>query len=184
MKKANILIAIAAVSMLAFGFMYQPSPSVKVTGNTGTNVGDKAPELNLKDPNGKDISLAAINKNAFVLVDFWASWCPPCRRENPAVVKAYQAYSTKKFKGGASFTIYSVSLDNNPKAWAAAIEKDGLSWANHVSDLKQWESIAASIYGVESIPTNFLLDNNGVIIAKGLRGESLTNELDKWVVKN
>ncbi len=185
MKKVNIFLGLAAVAVVAFGFIYQPSTdgAVKVTGNTGTNIGDKAPEIILKNPEGKEIRLSTVNKDMYVLIDFWASWCRPCRRENPAVVAAYKAYNGKKFIGGASYTVFSVSLDANPKDWTNAIAQDGLVWAHHGSDLKQWASDAAALYGVESIPTNFLVDNKGIIVAKNLRGEALEAELQKWAVK-
>jgi thiol-disulfide isomerase/thioredoxin len=106
-----------------------------------------------------------------VLLDFWASWCGPCRAENPNVVEAYNKYKDK------GFTIYSVSLDDNKDKWQQAIQADGLSWPNHVSDLKRWESIAARDYGIEAIPTNFLLDKEGKIIARDLRGAELDAKL-------
>jgi thiol-disulfide isomerase/thioredoxin len=177
MKKINVLLVLAAFSVLAFGFIYtKPSKESYQSGNTvGTNIGNKAPELNYKNPDGKEIALSSL-KGKVVLIDFWASWCGPCRGENPNVVAAY-----KKFKNGKGFEIYSVSLDQNKEAWIKAIKADNLLWPSHVSDLKFWSSEGAQKYGVNSIPTNFLIDKDGIIIAKGLRGEALDNELDKWV---
>ncbi|QEM07496.1 AhpC/TSA family protein [Mucilaginibacter rubeus] len=134
-------------------------------------LGATAPEFAEADTAGKMVSLSSF-RGKYVLIDFWASWCGPCRRENPNVVKAYNAYK------GKNFTILGVSLDrpNAKDKWLAAIHKDGLTW-NHVSDLKFWDSKAADLYAVRGIPQNFLLDPNGKIIGKNLRGEDLENKL-------
>lgn len=136
----------------------------------GAVIGKPAPELNFPNPEGKNIALSSLKGNV-VLLDFWASWCGPCRMENPNVVKLYNAYKDK------GFTIYSVSLDNNKTKWLNAIQADGLIWPNHVSDLGGWNSVAAAIYGVNSIPQTYLIDANGIIIASGLRGEALAQKL-------
>lgn len=130
-----------------------------------------APEFAQADTNGNMVKLSSF-RGKYVLVDFWASWCGPCRAENPNVVKAFNQYKDK------NFTILSVSLDR-PGAkdkWLAAIHKDGLAW-NHVSDLKFWDNEAAKLYGVQAIPQNFLLDPEGHIIGKNLRGEDLAAKL-------
>ena len=148
----------------------------------GLNLGNQAPEISLKNPYGTVIDLSSL-RGKLVLIDFWASWCGPCRYENPAVVKAYNLYKDKKFKNGNGFTIYSVSLDANIEAWKKAIEKDGLTWENHVSDLKGWNSEAAAKYRITSIPGNYLINEKGLVINKNLRGEELLNALDKLTTK-
>jgi len=137
-----------------------------------TAIGTNAPEIDLETPEGAKLSLKSL-RGKYVLVDFWASWCGPCRGENPNVVKAYNQFKDK----GKGFTIYSVSLDNAKPNWTKAIAADGLAWPNHVSDLKGWQSSAAAAYGVQSIPASFLLDPNGKIIGKNLRGPALEAKL-------
>lgn len=134
-------------------------------------VGAMAPDINLSTPEGKQISLSSL-KGKVVLIDFWASWCGPCRKENPNVVKIYNQYKSKGFE------IYGVSLDRNKEDWVKAINDDKLTWI-HVSDLKFWESEAAALYKVEAIPATFIVDREGKIVAKNLRGEQLEAFLKK-----
>jgi peroxiredoxin len=134
-----------------------------------TAVGQPAPEIALPDPQGDIVKLSSM-KGQYVLVDFWAKWCGPCRQENPNVVRAYQKYKDK------GFTVYGVSLDRTRADWLQAIEQDNLTWT-HVSDLKYWQSEAAKTYNITGIPFSLLLDPNGVIIAKNLRGAALHQKL-------
>ncbi len=132
--------------------------------------GEEAPDITLETPEGKKLSLSSL-RGKVVLLDFWASWCGPCRAENPNVARAYDAYKDK------GFTVYSVSLDTDRNKWLKAIETDKLSWESHVSDLKGWQSAPARLYGVSGIPSTFLLDSTGKVVAVNLRGASLHNKL-------
>lgn len=129
-----------------------------------------APDFTLSTPDGDPISLSSL-KGKVVLIDFWASWCGPCRKENPNLVKLYQKYKSK------GFTILSVSLDNDEAAWKNAIETDGLIWPNHVSDLKGWESPMTQVYGFNSIPYTVVINKEGKINGIGLRGELLEKKI-------
>ena len=141
-------------------------------------VGEKAPDIVQTDISGKTIALSSL-KGKVVLVDFWASWCAPCRKENPNLVQAYNEYRDAEFRNGNGFVIFSVSLDKNKLAWKKAVSDDGLDWPYHVSDLKGWKNEAAKTYGVRSVPSNFLIDGDGKIIAVNLRGDALDATLRK-----
>lgn len=135
-------------------------------------VGSMAPEIIMNSPNGEELKLSDL-RGKVVLVDFWASWCGPCRRENPNVVRLYEKYKDKGFE------IFSVSLDKDKNAWVKAIDDDNLKWKWHVSDLKYWSSAAAKLYGISSIPSTVLVGKDGKIIAKNLRGYELEKKLQE-----
>lgn len=137
--------------------------------------GELSPEINMRQPNGDSLSLSSL-RGKVVLIDFWASWCGPCRKENPFNKKLYSDFKPRGFE------IYGVSLDDDPNRWKAAIKSDSLTW-RHVSDLAGWGSSAARLYKVGSIPDTYLLDKEGRIIAKGLRGEALRKKLEEILVQ-
>lgn len=184
MWKAGIALMMSALVWSGWSSNNEPVVEVPdvvvVTGKVGSQVGDEAPEIAMSNTKGKEMKLSDL-RGSYVLIDFWASWCGPCRRENPNVVRAYQKYKKAKFKDGDGFEIFSVSLDSDIPRWEAAIKKDGLDWKHHVSDLKKWDNEAAAMYGVSSIPMSFLVDPNGIIVAKNLRGIELHRQLDKYV---
>ncbi|MFN5444199.1 MAG: TlpA family protein disulfide reductase [Crocinitomicaceae bacterium] len=151
--------------------------SISTLYSLGQEVGEKAPEIELKDNNGKKVKLSDL-QGKVVLIDFWASWCGPCRRENPNVVEAFSKYHKSKFINAKGFEVFSVSLDKNEQAWLEAIKKDNLTWDSHVWD-KGGEF--AKQYKITSIPMAFLIDGEGKIVAKGqdLRGMGLHIEIEK-----
>lgn len=136
----------------------------------GIEIGAIAPEINLLNFNGKRIKLSSLKGNV-VLLDFWASWCRPCRAENPNLVKLYKKYKTQ------GFTVYSVSLDKDKNKWIEAIRQDQLNWKNHVSELQGWNSSAGTKYGVTSIPKTFLINRKGKIVGFNLRGKELDEKV-------
>ena len=140
-----------------------------------TAVGQLAPEIALANPNGQIVKLSSL-RGKYVLIDFWAKWCGPCRKENPNVVKAYKRFKDKGFE------VYGVSLDRNKEDWVKAIAEDGLTWT-HVSDLKYFDSQAAHDYNINAIPFSILLDKTGKIIAKNLRGAALEQKLEEVLGK-
>ncbi len=172
MKKITLLF----VALLGFAFA-----NAQYT-NTKMEVGQKAPDLEYSNPEGQTMKLSEINSKRVILLDFWASWCGPCRMANPGLVEFYKKYSTKKFKNAKKgFSIVSVSLDKEKQPWIDAIKKDNLIWPYHISDLGGWQSKPAAEYGVMFVPQCFLIDANGVIIGKYNRAEECIGDLEKMM---
>lgn len=139
-------------------------------------VGDNAPEIIQTSINDEEFKLSSL-KGKMVLIDFWASWCGPCRKENPNIVEAYNEYKDTKFKNGNGFTVLGVSLDMKKDRWVKAVDEDGLIWPNHVSDLKGWKNSAAVLYNITSVPASYLINGEGVIVAINPRGSALIKAL-------
>lgn len=172
--RAQSIIRHAALTLMAIVLTFVATGAAEAQSHL--KVGDKAPNIVGTTPDGKSISLRDL-RGKVVLIDFWASWCGPCRAENPNVVECYEKYNDAKSAKGNGFEVFSVSLDMNKIRWAKAIESDRLIWPCHVSDLGGWKSKLSAPYGVRSIPSSFLIDKDGHIIAINLRGAALRDQL-------
>lgn len=166
----NVNVSLAKQFFTAYKWEYPRSSYLEIVDSMFPKepvaAGDEAPEIEMTDMDGNTRKLSDL-RGKVVLIDFWASWCRPCRMENPNVVRLYNEYKEKGFE------VFSVSLDRNKESWKRAVEKDGLVWSNHVSELKHWDCQAARDYSVTGIPATFLIDKDGKIIQKNLRGQSL-----------
>lgn len=154
-------------TLLILGFLFCVMTHAKAQ-VVGTDIGDIAPEIDLPDPKGNNVVLSSL-RGDLVLVDFWASWCGPCIKEQPSLIKLYNTYPGK-------FFIYSVSMDTKKALWLAAIAKGKLPWIQ-VSDLKYWQSPVVGDYMLQSVPLNFLVDKNGIIVAKNIHGKELEDKI-------
>lgn len=177
-KNLMILSAIVLAGLFSVAWMGKPTAKMGIP-----TVGDKAIDLKFLNPDGKEMALSDLEGHV-VLLDFWASWCGPCRRKNPEIVSLYNQYKDEKFiKGTDGFEVYSVSLDQSKDRWEKAIVSDKLSWDYHVSDLKGWRTEAGKPYGIRSIPTTYLIDEEGYILARNPTSAMIKLELDKRLKK-
>lgn len=183
-KKFIYIISILIIGSITWGIFHKKELSSsenknQLTGKItiGTQIGNTAPEIAYPTPTGDTISLSDL-KGQMVLIDFWASWCAPCRDENHKLTKIYEKFKNKTFKNGKKFTILSISMDRSIGSWKNAIKQDSLRWEHHISDLKYWNSEPAQIYNVKAIPANFLVDGEGVIIGKNLKPKMLERNLN------
>ena len=172
MEAAEIESLINSMDSMVASIPQVKSLKERVTLLKAVSVGQKAPDFTMNDVNGNPVTLSSKTGSKLLLIDFWAAWCGPCRKENPNIVKLYTEFHKK------GFDILGVSLDQNKEKWVKAIADDKLTWT-HVSDLQYWDNIAAKMYAVNSIPANVLLDETGTIIGRNLRGDDLFNKVNE-----
>ncbi len=178
MKKLLLLTLVATIAGCS---LLQPATDKPLSDREiGVKTGDIAPNVRLNDPDGWERQLNDL-RGKMVLVDFWASWCRPCRAQHPQLLDVYKNYRGKSFRNGNGFEIYSVSLDHDRNAWLSAIDKDNLKWQNHVSDLEGNESYVLHLYEFQSIPHNVLIDGDGVILKVDVEGQQLSKVLRRYL---
>ena len=175
----SIILIIAAVSLNSFTSK-ESSAFNALPPEIGINIGDQAPEIVMKGIDGVELRLSNL-RGKLVLIHFWASWDAKSRRDNRSYVETYEKYRNVKFNAAEGFEIFSVSLDQKKDSWEKAIAKDGLFWKSHVNDFKGSANAAGGLYELQSTPSTWLIDENGIILARNLHVEYLNSELDKYL---
>ena len=167
MSSARAIILILALQLASYALAQQTQK---------LEVGDKVPDIEMTNPDGEQIRLSDL-KGHVVLLDFWASWCGPSRASNPSIAQCVEKYTNSQSKHGDGLRVFSISLDMTKTSWMSAIKEDRMTWVTHGCDFGGFKSVAASRFGVHSIPQCYLIDGEGKVIAKNLRGEELANYL-------